>query len=100
MSDIMNQIQLKLDEKGRGTFYYEENGEQVGEMVVSVDRNNVAVYHTEVNPEMEGKGIAHALLDKMTEYARNHHLKVIPFCPYVHAQFKRHPELYNDIWNR
>ena len=36
----------------------------------------------------------------MVTYAREHHLKVTPYCPYVHAQLKRHPEQYADIWNR
>lgn len=36
----------------------------------------------------------------MVEHARTNHLKVIPLCPYVHAQFKRHPEEYADVWNK
>jgi uncharacterized protein len=34
----------------------------------------------------------------MTNYARSHRLQVIPLCPYVHAQFKRHPDEYADLW--
>lgn len=96
----MNNIRLDLNEKGKGAFYYENNGEQIGEMLISTDKDNLTVYHTEVNPEMEGKGIAKSMLDAMTDYAREHHLKVVPLCPYVHAQFKRHPELYNDVWKK
>jgi predicted GNAT family acetyltransferase len=36
----------------------------------------------------------------MAAYARGHHLKVIPLCPFVNAQFKRHPEEYADIWEK
>ena len=36
----------------------------------------------------------------MVDYARKHDLKVIPLCPYVHAQFKRHPDEYADVWNK
>jgi hypothetical protein len=35
----------------------------------------------------------------MVDYARKNKLKVIPLCPYVHAQFKRHPKEYADVWN-
>ncbi len=76
-----------------------EDGEQVGEMVIRINGNNLTVYHTEVAPKAEGKGYAKKLLQAMVDHARTHHLKVIPLCPYVHAQFKRHPEEYADVWN-
>jgi uncharacterized protein len=40
------------------------------------------------------------LLSTMVDYAREHKLKVIALCPYVHAQFERHPDKYSDIWNK
>ncbi|HET8752851.1 MAG TPA: N-acetyltransferase, partial [Salinimicrobium sp.] len=33
-------------------------------------------------------------------YARNNDLKVIPLCPYVYAQFKKHPDEFSDIWKK
>jgi len=36
----------------------------------------------------------------MVTYAREKGLKVIPLCPYVSAQFKRHPDTYADVWNK
>lgn len=36
----------------------------------------------------------------MSDYAREHELKVIPLCFYVYAQFKRHPEQYAGIWKK
>ena len=96
----MPQIELQLDEKGSGAFYISENGEQFGEMAISVNDKHLTVYHTEVSPQMEGKGFAKQLLTTMTEYARKNHLQVIPLCPYVHAQFKRHEQEYADIWEK
>jgi len=55
--------------------------------------------HTEVDPAHEGKGIAHQLLDAMVAYARENKLQVVPLCPFVLAQFRRHPELYADLWH-
>lgn len=80
------EIQLFLDDQ------------KAGKMDISVIGKKLTVYHTEVNPEHEGKGFAKILLEKLVSYARENNLKIVPLCPFVHAQFKRHPELYNDVW--
>lgn len=94
----MNDVQLKIDEKGSGSFYILENNEPVAEMVIGISKNDLTVYHTEVSPAFEGKGYAKKILEEMVSYARNNALKVIPLCPYVYAQFKRHPDEFSDIW--
>ncbi len=71
---------------------------KAGKMDISVIGGKLTVYHTEVNPEYEGKGFARLLLGQLVAYARENSLKIVPLCPYVHGQFKRHPEEYNDIW--
>lgn len=96
----MTEIQLKLDNRGRGAFYLEDNNEMLGEMVVGVSDTALTVYHTEVDPKMEGHGLAKQMLEKMVAYAREKKLLVIPLCEYVHSQFKRHPDEYADIWKK
>ncbi len=96
----MDNIKLYLDEKGRGAFTISEGDEQLGEMVISIDGANLTVYHTEVDARAEGKGYAKKLLTAMVDHARKNDLKVTALCPYVHAQFKRHADVYADIWNR
>ena len=96
----MNEVELRLDEEGHGGFYIMNDDNLLAEMEVSVSDSNVTVYHTEVVPKAEGKGLAKKLLAAMSGYSRKNGLKVIPLCPYVHAQFKRHPEEYADIWNK
>jgi predicted GNAT family acetyltransferase len=95
---MMNDVQLKLNEKGQGTFYIMDAGEQLGEMAISISENILTVYHTEVLEKAEGKGLAKQLLAAMTDYARMNDLKIIPLCPYVYLQFRRHPHEYEDIW--
>lgn len=96
----MEDVKLQLDEKGHGRFYISDEEEQVAEMVVSIANGMLTVYHTEVLPKAEGKGLAKQLLVAMVEHARKNGLKVIPLCPYVHAQFKRHPDEYADVWHK
>lgn len=94
----MDEVLLNLNEKGHGHFYINENDQQVAEMKIGISGNDLTVYHTEVLPKAEGKGLAKILLSAMVDYARKNELKVIALCPYVFAQFKRHPEEYGDIW--
>ena len=96
----MDDVKLKLDEKSNGHFYILDGEEQVAEMEISISGNDLTVYHTEVSPRAEGKGLAKKLLTTMVDHARNNALKVIPLCPYVHAQFKRHPGEYADVWDK
>ncbi|HYF32951.1 MAG TPA: GNAT family N-acetyltransferase [Chitinophagaceae bacterium] len=96
----MDTIDVKLDEHGRGGVYAMEGDDQLGEMEISVAGNELTVYHTEVFPKAEGKGLGKKLLAAMADHARKNGLKVIPLCPFVHAQFKRRPEEFDDIWKK
>ena len=96
----MNAIELKLNSERRGAFVIEDGANRLAEMAVAISDGNLIVYHTEVSDALRGKGIAQKLLDTMVDYARKNELKVVALCPYVHAQFKKHPEKYGDIWNR
>ncbi|HTF19774.1 MAG TPA: GNAT family N-acetyltransferase [Chryseolinea sp.] len=96
----MSTIQLKLNDQKRGAFFIEEGDERLAEMVIAISDQRLIVYHTEVSEKLRGQGIAGKLLDQMVVYARSNGLKVVPLCPYVHAQFKRHAELYKDIWDQ
>lgn len=93
----MEKIELKLNRNGHSYFLLKEDDEQMGEMEVSIFGNELTVFHTEVIPKAEGKGYAKKLLNEMVAYSRKNNLKVRALCPYVHAQFKRHPDEYNDI---
>ena len=96
----MKDIQLKLNDNGRGAFVIEEGSERIAEMEIGINGENLTVYHTEVSEKLKGQGIATKLLSTMVDYARNNNKKVVPLCPYVSAQFKRHPDNYADVWNK
>lgn len=86
LGNVRGEIQLFSDDK------------KAGKMDISVISDKLTVYHTEVSEEFEGRGFAKILLEKLVGYAREHHLKIVPLCPYVHAQFKRRPDEYSDVW--
>ncbi|CEJ68702.1 hypothetical protein BN1195_00991 [Chryseobacterium oranimense G311] len=86
LGNVRGEVQLFSDDK------------KIGKMDISVIGNKLTVYHTEVDDEYAGNGFAKLLLSQLVSYARENNLKIVPLCPYVHAQFKRNPEEYNDVW--
>ena len=96
----MNKIELKLDDNKRGAFFIDEGEKRLAEMGIAIIGNDLIVYHTQVSDELKGQGIAGSLLQTMVDYARQNKLKVVALCPYVLAQFQRHPEKYLDVWNQ
>lgn len=52
----------------------------------------ISADHTGVPDALGGRGIARALVDFMVEDARAGGFRIIPLCPYVRAQYARHPE--------
>jgi predicted GNAT family acetyltransferase len=50
-----------------------------------------AAEHTLVPPEIGGQGVAARLVEALIADARDLGFKIDPVCPYVAAQFKRHP---------
>lgn len=51
----------------------------------------IALLHTEVPAEMEGKGAATAIIEKTLAWIEKNKFKLMPFCPLVVAYLKRHP---------
>jgi predicted GNAT family acetyltransferase len=48
--------------------------------------------HTEVAPELQGRGIAAALVEAALAHARANGLRINPLCSYVRGYMQRHSE--------
>lgn len=59
--------------------------------------NVMRIYHTEVPPELTGRGIAGQIVQAALAYASSNGLKVEPLCSYVRAYMRRHPETQSLI---
>lgn len=60
------------------------------------DGDTITFTHTEVPPELEGKGIAGAIVKHALDDARAQKLGVKAACAYVASYVRRHPE-YEDL---
>jgi hypothetical protein len=58
----------------------------------------ITFVHTEVPPELGGKGIGSRLIKGALDQVRAGGLKVIAQCPFVKAYIEKHPD-YADLLN-
>jgi uncharacterized protein len=56
----------------------------------------ITFIHTEVPPELGGRGIGSRLIKGALDQVRADGLKVIPRCPFVKAYIDKHPD-YADL---
>ncbi|MGE5723526.1 MAG: GNAT family N-acetyltransferase [Sphingomonadales bacterium] len=67
-----------------------------GHTAIAVYRLNdgVATFtHTEVPPEIGGRGVASRLIAAALADAREQGWKIVPLCPFVKRHIEKHPEL-------
>jgi hypothetical protein len=61
-----------------------------------LDGSVITFVHTEVPPELGGKGIGSKLIKGALDQVRAEGLKVIAQCPFVKAYIEKHPD-YQDL---
>ncbi|MBI3615454.1 MAG: N-acetyltransferase [Candidatus Omnitrophica bacterium] len=75
--EVGHRFYLPLENGGEALLQYRQEG------------NVLDFYHTYVPEEARTKGLAEMVVEAGFRYAQEHHLKVIPTCPYVSAAFLR-----------
>lgn len=80
-----------LKEKDR--HYIEDEQGLVAEMHFSSARDHsIIIDSTFVRSANRGQGLGKLLLDSVVDDARKAHKRIVPLCPFVKAQFEKHPE--------
>jgi len=75
---------------GKGFFKAADNGAEAGRMTYTwAGEQKMIIDHTEVNPEFKGLGVGKKLVLAAVDYARRHHIKIIPLCPFAKSVFER-----------
>jgi predicted GNAT family acetyltransferase len=84
------------DNPGESRYELLVDGHVVGEILYRPTPDHVVLLHTEVLPSFEGKGLGARLVAGALDDIRSRGLHVVPFCPFVRAYIRRHPE-YADL---
>ncbi len=89
MADI-----VRNDERNR----YELRREgHLAELVFERDEDAIIIIHTAVPHEMEGTGVGGELVRAVLADAKEHHLGVVPACPFARGWPRRHPEAAEGV---
>jgi len=80
---LKNEIKKRFEIEINGHFAFINYGER---------ENQIALVHTETEPELVGTGAAAAVVEKTLQFIKDSGKKLLPFCPYVFAFIKKHQE--------
>ncbi|HEX8996498.1 MAG TPA: GNAT family N-acetyltransferase [Ktedonobacterales bacterium] len=72
--------------------YETQIGEAVAILAYERGERQIALIHTDVPKELEGRGIGGKLAKFALDDARSRGLEVVPICPFVVAYLRRHPD--------
>ena len=78
--------------EGRQTYTIAVEGETVGHADYADRGDQRVFYHTVVDPEYGGRGLATILVEEALNGARDAGKRIVPVCSMVETVLKKHPE--------
>ena len=85
-----------VDNPDAGRFEILVDGRVAGFAQYTREGSTLSLHHTEIDPGFEGHGLGSTLARGALDGARSEGLSVLPFCPFIRAYIRRHPE-YLDL---
>jgi len=88
-------MNVQLEDDGKhGKFFIADNGKELAQMAFTwAGADKFIIDHTEVDDSLRGKGAGKQMLLKAVEYARTHHKKILPLCPFAKSVFGKNENL-------
>jgi uncharacterized protein len=85
-----------VDNPGEHQFEARVGGALAGRLYYRERAGSLALVHTEVSDEFEGRGVGGRLVSGALDLIRARGLKVTVVCPFAAAYVEKHPE-YSDL---
>ncbi len=85
------------DNPKRQQYEIRADGEVAGAIKYQLRDGVISFLHTETDPRFRGHGVAAQLVRSSLDAARERHLAVLPYCPFVLRWMTEHPEYANLV---
>ena len=84
------------DNPAASRFEIRADGELAGFALYHLRGSQITFTHTETDDRFRGHGLAGQLVRSALDTARERHLTVLPYCPFVKSWIASHPD-YQDL---
>lgn len=76
-----------------------QGGIAIAEYLIT-EKGVIYITHTEVPSNLEGKGLASELIEKVLQNIEANNQKVFPLCPFASYYMNKYPEWKRLLWDR
>jgi uncharacterized protein len=85
----------------KGMFFIQPEGDEILAELIYMKKggDTIIVEHTHVDDELRGQNVGFQLVSAAVEYARSHHLKIIPMCTFTKSVIDKKPDFQDVLEN-